>query len=48
MLYLVEHTLGLPTRTDVWGLIQPEEGAPGVFAFTTPASYASNIVFNLY
>ncbi|HWR27655.1 MAG TPA: flagellin [Candidatus Thermoplasmatota archaeon] len=40
--------LGLPTRTDVWGLIQPEEGAPGVFAFTSPASYASDLVFNLY
>jgi len=42
-------TLGLPTRTDVWGLIQPEEGAPGVFAFTTPASYAmADLVFDLY
>lgn len=42
-------TTGLPTRTDVWGLIQPEEGAPGVFAFTTPASYASaDLVFDLY
>jgi flagellin FlaB len=40
--------LGLPTRTAVWGLIQPEEGAPGVFAFTTPSSYASDNVFNLY
>jgi flagellin FlaB len=39
---------GLGTRTSVWGLIQPEEGAPGVFAFTTPASFASNIVFDLY
>jgi flagellin FlaB len=42
-------SLGLPTRTDVWGLIQPEEGAPGVFAFTSPASYAvADLVFNLY
>jgi flagellin FlaB len=40
--------LGLPTRTAVWGLIQPEEGAPGVFAFTTPSSFASDNVFNLY
>jgi flagellin FlaB len=40
--------LGLPTRTAVWGIIQPEEGAQGVFAFTTPSSYASNNVFNLY
>ena len=41
-------TAGLPTRTDVWGLIQPEEGAPGVFAFTSPASYASDTIFSLY
>jgi flagellin FlaB len=41
-------TTGLATRTDVWGSIQPEEGAPGVFAFTSPASYASDLVFNLY
>jgi len=41
-------TTGLPTRTDVWGTIQPEEGAPAVFAFTSPASYASDLVFNLY
>jgi len=40
--------LGLPTRTAVWGLIQPEEGAPGVFAFTTPASYAADLVYSLY
>jgi flagellin FlaB len=40
--------LGLPTRTEVWGMIQPEEGAPGVFAFTTPASYASDLVYHLY
>jgi len=41
-------SLGLPTRTDVWGTVQPEEGAPAVFAFTSPASYASTNVFNLY
>jgi flagellin FlaB len=41
-------TAGLPTRTDVWGVIQPEEGAPAVFAFTSPASYASNLVYSLY
>jgi len=39
---------GLETRTSVWGLIQPEEGAPGVFAFTTPASFAADLVFDLY
>ena len=41
-------TNGLQTRTEVWGLIQPEEGAPGVFSFTTPSSFATNLVFNLY
>ena len=41
-------SLGLETRTNVWGLVQPEEGAPGVFSFTSPSSYASDLVFNLY
>ena len=36
-------------RTDVWGLIQAEEGAPGVFAFRTPASYPTETsVYILY
>jgi archaellin len=39
---------GLEPRTAVWGTIQPEEGAPGVFAFTTPSSFAANTIFNLY
>jgi len=39
---------GLPPRTSVWGLVQPEQGAPGVFAFTTPASYAADLVYDLY
>lgn len=40
---------GLGTRTDIWGVIQPEEGAAGVFAFTTPASYpTSKNVYTLY
>lgn len=41
-------TTGLTERTEVWGLIQPEDGAPGVFSFTTPSSFASNLVFDLY
>jgi flagellin FlaB len=40
---------GLATRKDIWGLIQPEEGAAGVFAFTTPPSYpTSKNVYALY
>jgi flagellin FlaB len=39
---------GLGTRIPVWGTVQPEEGAPGVFAFTTPSSFAATTVFNLY
>lgn len=39
---------GLTSRVDVRGLIQPEEGAPAVFAFTTPASFAADLVFSLY
>jgi len=39
---------GIAVRTDVWGMVQPEEGAQGVFAFRTPSSYASDTVFDLY
>ena len=38
----------LGERTDVWGMVQPEDGAPGVFGFRTPASYAGDTVFDLY
>jgi flagellin FlaB len=38
---------GLTQRTDIWGRVIPENGAPGVFAFRTPASY-SEIVYDLY
>jgi flagellin FlaB len=38
---------GLPVRTNVWGQIIPEEGSPGYFAFTTPASYTET-VYDLY
>jgi len=42
-------TNGLETRKDIWGLIQPEEGAAGVYAFSTPPSYPkSKNVYNLY
>ena len=38
----------LGERTDVWGMVQPEDGAPGVFGFRTPSSYAGDTVFDLY
>jgi flagellin FlaB len=38
---------GLLERTDIWGKVIPENGAPGVFAFRTPASY-SETVYDLY
>jgi len=41
-------TAGLGPRTQVWGTIQAEQGAPGVFAFTTPASFAADTVYSLY
>jgi len=38
---------GLAERTDIWGMVIPESGAPGVFAFRTPASYPDT-VYDLY
>ena len=38
---------GLSERTDIWGMVIPETGAPGVFAFRTPASYPDT-VYDLY
>jgi flagellin FlaB len=38
---------GLTERTDIWGMVIPESGAPGVFAFRTPASYPDT-VYDLY
>ena len=37
----------IPERTDVWGMVQAEDGAPGVFSFRTPSSY-NDAIFNLY
>jgi len=34
----------LDERTDVWGMVAPEEGSPGVVSFTTPASYTDNVL----
>jgi len=33
----------LSERTDVWGMVVPEEGAPGVISFRTPAAYTETV-----
>jgi len=38
---------GLTERTDVWGMIIPEDGAPGMFGFRTPAAF-TDTVYDLY
>ena len=38
---------GWGPSTDIWGMIIPETGAPGIFAFRTPSSLAGTI-FDLY
>jgi len=38
---------GVSARSDIWGMVIPEEGAAGSFGFRTPASY-SDSVFDLY
>ena len=34
----------IPERTDVWGMVAPEDGAPGMISFRTPASYTDNVM----
>ena len=34
---------GLSPRTYVWGTIMPEQGAPGIISFTTPATYVYDV-----
>jgi len=36
-------TSGINERTDIWGIVCPEQGSPGVIAFTTPAINDNNI-----
>jgi len=36
-------TGGINERTDIWGMVCPEQGSPGVISFTTPALYSDNI-----
>jgi flagellin FlaB len=38
---------GLEERCDVWGMVIPEDGSPGIFGFRTPASY-TDTVYDLY
>jgi len=38
-------TGGINERTDIWGMVCPEQGSPGIIAFVTPASYFDNIVY---
>jgi flagellin FlaB len=40
---------GIDPRDDIFGIVQSEAGAPGVFSFRAPSSIAgTNIVFDLY
>jgi flagellin FlaB len=34
----------IPERQDIWGMVQPEQGSAGVFAFRTPASYTDQVM----
>jgi flagellin FlaB len=43
-----ENFKGLTERKDIWGMVIPESGAPGIFAFRTPSSYSAELVFDLY
>ena len=40
-------TVGLETRADIWGLVSPEQGAAGIFAFRVPSSLTEQ-VYDLY
>jgi len=38
---------GLDPRDDIWGMVSPEQGAPGIFAFRVPSSLTAE-VYDLY
>jgi len=38
---------GWQERSDIWGMVIPEDGAAGIFAFRTPASF-SETIYDLY
>jgi archaeal flagellin FlaB len=40
----ISGSLGVQTRRDVWGAIVPEQGSPGIIAFTTPAAYNAKVM----
>ena len=46
--YLCVNTTGcfsdIAERTDVWGIVVPELGSPGMITFRTPASYTENVM----
>jgi flagellin FlaB len=46
--YLGINTTGcfnnIAERSDVWGMVAPELGSPGIISFTTPASYTDNVM----
>jgi flagellin FlaB len=35
---------GLDTREDIWGMVIPEEGSPGIISFKVPSSFTSAVV----
>ena len=37
----------LAERSNIWGMVVPEWGSPGIISFTTPASYTGANVFDL-
>jgi len=38
---------GWGVRTDIWGMVIPEEGSTGIFAFRTPSSMP-DVIYDLY